>query len=141
MQYQEVAYGSEDYRKMAHLRNIVLRRPMGRVQLPSELAKDVKFRHVAAFDGSEVRATAMLDILGSTVRIRQVAVHPAERGKGVGAGIMAFAEEVAKAAGVTLATLHARETALAFYERIGYVAEGDFFEESGLPHIKMHKKL
>ncbi|MBM3618756.1 MAG: GNAT family N-acetyltransferase [Alphaproteobacteria bacterium] len=141
MEYREVPYGSEDYRKMAHLRNIVLRRPMGRVQLPSELAKDVNFRHVAAFDGGQVRATAMLDIQGDSVRIRQVSVHPDERGKGIGAGIMAFAEEVAKAAGVNLSSLHARETALAFYERIGYVAEGDYFEESGLPHIRMTKRL
>lgn len=141
MEYKEVPYGSDDYCKMTYLRNIVLRRPMGRVQLPSELAKDVNYRHVAAFDGSEVRATAMLDIQGDSVRIRQVSVHPEERGKGVGAGIMAFAEQVAKAAGVCASTLHARETALKFYERIGYVAEGDFFEESGLPHIKMRKKL
>lgn len=126
---------------MVRLRNIVLRRPMGRVQLPSELAKDVKFQHVAAFDGEDVKATAMLDIQGDKVRIRQVSVHPDLRGKGVGAGIMAFAENLAKQLGATVSVLHARETALAFYERIGYVTEGDFFEESGLPHVKMSKKL
>lgn len=138
-----VEYGSPDYRQMVALRAKVLRAPMGRILLPKELARDAGFIQLAAFDAAgQAIATALLDLsAGHTVRIRQVSVHPDWRGKGMGKAIMAFAEEQAAAAGAALASLHARETAVAFYARIGYVAEGEFFEESGLPHITMTKPL
>ena len=37
--------------------------------------------------------------------------------------------------------LHARETALGFYQKLGYETEGDSFTEVGLPHSAMRKKL
>jgi len=37
--------------------------------------------------------------------------------------------------------LHARDTAVGFYEKRGYVREGDFFLEVSLPHITMTKSL
>jgi predicted GNAT family N-acyltransferase len=33
--------------------------------------------------------------------------------------------------------LYAHVSAISFYERLGYVAEGEIFEESGAPHIFM----
>lgn len=138
-----VDYASADYRKMVALRNAVLRAPMGRVLLPRELARDAEFTQIAAFDtAGEVIATALLDMSqGDTVRIRQVSVHPDWREQGLGKALMSFAEQQAATRGATLASLHARETAMAFYARIGYVQEGAFFEESGLPHIRMSKPL
>jgi predicted GNAT family N-acyltransferase len=37
--------------------------------------------------------------------------------------------------------LHARETAVPFYLKLGYEVVGGQFEEVGIPHFKMEKKL
>jgi predicted GNAT family N-acyltransferase len=37
--------------------------------------------------------------------------------------------------------LHARETAVSFYKKLGYTKEGNVFEEVGIPHWKMTKPL
>jgi predicted GNAT family N-acyltransferase len=38
-------------------------------------------------------------------------------------------------------TLHARQTAVAFYERLRYAVDGEPFMEIGLPHRTMTKEL
>ena len=38
-------------------------------------------------------------------------------------------------------TMHARETAVPFYERLGYATVGARFEEVTIPHFKMEKRL
>ena len=36
--------------------------------------------------------------------------------------------------------LHAQTYAVKFYERFGFIAEGDEFEEAGIPHLQMRLK-
>ena len=38
-------------------------------------------------------------------------------------------------------TLHAQRTAEAFYAGFGFMAHGQPFEEAGIPHIEMVRKL
>jgi predicted GNAT family N-acyltransferase len=38
-------------------------------------------------------------------------------------------------------TLHAQRSAEAFYTRLGYVPHGEPFEEAGIAHIEMQKKV
>ena len=37
--------------------------------------------------------------------------------------------------------LHAQVVVAGFYRRLGYVEEGDPFDEAGIPHIGMRKKI
>ena len=37
--------------------------------------------------------------------------------------------------------IHAQTSALGFWERAGYVAEGAEFEEAGIPHVAMRRAL
>ena len=37
--------------------------------------------------------------------------------------------------------LHAQVAVAGFYRRLGYVEEGDLFEEAGIPHVAMRKKI
>lgn len=138
-----VVYGDDGYHRMVACRNAVLREPLGRRLTEDELARDVAYLHYAAFtDDGEVVGTVLLGALSATqVRARQVSVQAEVQGSGVGTRLMAFAEGQARTQGFSEMVLHARETAVPFYERIGYVAEGEFFEESGLPHILMRKQL
>jgi GNAT superfamily N-acetyltransferase len=53
-------------------------------------------------------------------QIRYMAVHPEFQNKGIGRKILAALEEHARATGIALIILHARETALPFYRERGY---------------------
>lgn len=138
-----VVYGDDDYQRMVACRNAVLREPLGRTLTEEELARDKGYLHYAAFtQAGEVMGTVLLGPVTDTqARARQVSVRAEAQGTGVGAKLMGYVEAQAKAQGFVEMVLHARETAVPFYTRIGYATEGDFFEESGLPHIFMRKRL
>jgi predicted GNAT family N-acyltransferase len=138
-----VAFASDDYDKMVALRNAVLRVPLGRVLKPEELARDAQYTHLAAFNTAEEAIGTVLLSGESNIqaRARQVAVRADMQGQGIGAKLMAYAEAEATMRGFAEMILHARNSAVHFYASIGYVAEGDFFEEAGIPHIFMRKKL
>jgi predicted GNAT family N-acyltransferase len=73
--------------------------------------------------------------------IGRVAVLAAMRGCGVGAALvralMAAARERRHAEVVLSAQTHAVE----FYRRLGFVPEGDVFDDAGLPHRQMRARL
>ena len=76
-----------------------------------------------------------------TVQLRQMAVHPKLQGKGIGAAILAFAEQEASKEGYTRMLMHARAAVRNFYEKCGYRVDGPQFEEVGIPHFVMQKSL
>ena len=76
-----------------------------------------------------------------TVRLRQMAVISGLQGKGVGRVLMQFAENIARDRGFKTLIMHARTTALGFYEKLGYKIKGDEFEEVTIPHYVMEKEL
>lgn len=69
--------------------------------------------------------------------IGRVAVLSSARGTGIGYQLMEATIEAARAAGHTHAALSAQLHALAFYERLGFVAHGDVFMDAGIPHQEM----
>jgi YbgC/YbaW family acyl-CoA thioester hydrolase len=74
-------------------------------------------------------------------RIGRMAVHRVLRGGGHGAAVLRALEEAARARGYSEVTLHAQRSAEAFYTRLGYVPHGEPFEEAGIAHIEMQKKV
>ena len=70
-----------------------------------------------------------------------MAVYPEWQGKGIGRLLMLAAEEYAHTAGYTMISLHARKTAMEFYDKLGYATIGHEFTEVGIPHYKMTKSL
>jgi len=76
-------------------------------------------------------------------KLERYAVLDKFRGKGCGSALLKYAIEHIKQsdpeAGSSLCPLylHAQEHALPFYEKHGFVAEGDRFFEAGIPHFKM----
>ena len=55
--------------------------------------------------------------------------------------MMNFAENVARERGYRMMTMHARKSAIGFYEKLGYKIYGNEFVEVTIPHFEMHKKL
>jgi predicted GNAT family N-acyltransferase len=78
---------------------------------------------------------------GEGATVGRLAVTEAARGGGVGAGLLALLEEVAGERGWTTVELHAQTHALGFYERAGYTAFGDVYDEAGIEHQSMRKHL
>jgi predicted GNAT family N-acyltransferase len=63
------------------------------------------------------------------------------RGRGHGAAVLAELHRQAVLRGVVEVELHAQLTARRFYERAGYVAVGEVYEEAGIAHITMRRRL
>ena len=75
-------------------------------------------------------------------QIRFMAVAPAAAGTGLGSQVLAYLEQQARTAGLHEIMLHARETAVGFYERHGYAVMAPSHTLFGvLPHFLMRKAL
>ncbi len=74
-------------------------------------------------------------------RIGRMAVLPAWGGRGLGRDILSALESEARRRGRDRVLLHAQVAARGFYEAAGYRAVGGVFEEAGIPHVTMVKRL
>jgi len=52
-----------------------------------------------------------------------------------------FAENIARDRGFKVIVMHARKTAVGFYEKLGYKITSSEFEEISIPHYLMEKRL
>jgi predicted GNAT family N-acyltransferase len=142
VELRELEYGSVDYDQSVVLRARVLRAPLGLWPGPEERGAEARWRHLGAFEGPLLVGCLMLEDLGEgRVQMRQVAIDFARQRTGLGTRLVAFAEDVARAAGQREMRLNARRTAVPFYERLGYRTEGEPFVQVTLPHIAMRKSL
>lgn len=76
-------------------------------------------------------------------QLRQVAVGRTGRGLGIGRALVTELEHVAARQGASAIFLNARDSAMGFYERLGYSVTGELFmsELTRLPHHPMKKSL
>ena len=97
---------------------------------------------IAAFEEEKMLGCCFLTAIDSHgVKLRQLAVQNNLQGKGIGASLMNFAENIARDRGFRTIQLNARKVALEFFEKQGYKVEGDEFIQLGIPHYLMKKKL
>lgn len=73
--------------------------------------------------------------------IGRMAVVKAWRGRGVGEAILHALIERARELHYPAVELHAQTHAIAFYERSGFVAFGEEYQEAGIPHRSMRLPL
>ncbi|MCZ6463919.1 MAG: GNAT family N-acetyltransferase [Proteobacteria bacterium] len=85
--------------------------------------------------------TARLRPLPGEAKAERVAVVEAVRGLGVGRLLMEALETHAARTGFPRLVLHAQESAIDFYTRLGYEAEGERFLEADILHLAMAKRL
>lgn len=97
--------------------------------------------HYRASLGGETVATARVRFLDGAAKIQRVAVLPAVRGRRLGEGLMRFVLDDLAAGPAREAVLDSQTTAIAFYERLGFVAEGPEFLDAGIPHRRMRRPL
>jgi len=69
--------------------------------------------------------------------IGRMAVRRQARGSGVGSALLRALMEAARARGDREVVLSAQTHAIAFYARFGFVAEGEEYDDAGIPHQLM----
>lgn len=139
---REILYGSDEYRQAVRLRYEVLRQPLGLKFSADQLAAESGDIHIAAFDGADLVGCIILSpYADGKIKMRQAAVSPRKQRQGIGRLLTEYSEQAARNRGCSEITLHARESAVHFYEKSGYNVTGEEFVEITLPHMEMNKTI
>jgi predicted GNAT family N-acyltransferase len=142
MGLKQIDHGSKEYQQIIQLRFSVMREPLGLGFTKEELDKEKSNIHIGAFEEDELLGCCMLTkVDNDTLQLRQMAVKNNLQRKGIGASILSFAENISRDRGVKKIIMHARDTAVGFYEKFGYKVTGEPFTEISLPHRIMEKHL
>jgi len=78
---------------------------------------------------------------GKSIKMQRVVVSNTFRNLSIGSLMMAYCDSFCYNEGYDLVYCHARDSTVNFYLNNEYVGEGDYFNEDGIPHLKMSKKL
>ncbi|MEQ1769765.1 MAG: GNAT family N-acetyltransferase [Devosia sp.] len=100
-------------------------------------ALDLTSTHVVALADGNLVGTLRIVFLDAHVKIGRVAVKASARGRGVASAMMHHAMALARARGETKFYLTAQTDKLALYEKLGFVAYGEEFQDGGMPHLAM----
>lgn len=112
-------------------------------------ADDASAFHVLAMRGGHAIGTGRLVELTSAPegeaglwgRLGRMAVLQSDRKFGVGSRLLKALENEAHRRGMKGIMLHAQVAAMEFYRRHGYEPHGGVFDEAGMPHLEMKKRL
>ena len=142
MGLKQIDHGSKEYAQAVALRYSILREPLGLNFSKEELENEKDNIHIAVFEDDELLGCCMLTKIDrQTLQLRQMAVKDNLQRKGIGASIMSFVETISRDKGYKNIVMHARDTAIGFYEKFGYKVVGEPFIEINLPHHKMQKRI
>lgn len=141
-----VEYGSDEYYQAAQLRYRLFYQNH---DIPFESIFDEQEQrdlHVALINTQEHRVLAYGRLAQNSpneFQIYQMVVQPGMQGQGLGAYILRALTEAAAQQGTTLVVLNARVMQAGFYQKFGFKPVSEVFPSSmtGVPHIKMQKKL
>lgn len=137
-----IVHNSPEYQAAVALRSSILRQPLGLSFSADELSAEADSHHVGcSIDGKLVGCLVLKPIDARQIQMRQVAVDERVKGRGIGRMMVRYSEELARKLGFQEMVLHARETAVPFYEQLGYSRVGDRFTEITIPHWVMVRKL
>lgn len=136
-------WNSENYWKAIQMRRLVLRYPIGKNYTQEDFNQEKDEIFIGVFDKKWgcLGTISLKKIDNKTVKMRQFAVHPLFQNKGIGSNIVLLAEHWASENAFQTIELHARKTAINFYNKLNYKVIGNEFYEVGLLHSKMMKQL
>jgi predicted GNAT family N-acyltransferase len=88
---------------------------------------------LALVDGSAV-GTGRLVLDGTRGRVGRMAVRKSWRGQGVGSALLTELLGITRAHELVEVDLAAQLHAIPFYERFGFMAQGEVHQDGGIPH-------
>ncbi len=140
MDFREITFNSDDYLQTLELRAKILREPLGKKLSEIDLEGEEHQLHFAVFDAEVLAACVVIKPVGNgTGKLRQMAVDQSAQGKGVGKFIIEKTEAILIEKGFLRIEMAARETAVGFYQTLGYEVVDEPFLEQGIEHLKMVK--
>ena len=143
MKFIEMTFESEAYEQAWQLRQAVLRKPLGLSLDVSERIAEAGQRHFGLFT-DDLELAACISVVprpDGTAKLRQMSVRPKMQGAGAGRCLLANVEILLARQGYHHLYMHARDSAIGFYQKLGYQTEGDPFIEITIPHVRMSKSL
>lgn len=144
IRFVDVTFGSGRYEELLNLRYKVLLQPLGLKFLDSFREQEASFLHIGCIDNSTdtlIGGLILAPIDNDEIRVMQVAVDDSHQGEGIGKKMIQYAENTAKNIGYSRIVMHAMLSVIGFYEKLGFVQDGDLFEEKGISFIRMVKEL
>jgi len=104
---------------------------------------DLVAEHVVIFNQMNlpVATGRLLPAEGGISRIGRMAVNRVLRGSGLGEMVLQALLDKASSRGDLEVVLHAQTSAQDFYAKCGFKPDGAMFEEAGIEHITMRKRL
>ena len=142
MNVKYLKFNSFSQKELVLLREKVLRIPLGMKFSKEELALENNQHHFGIFDNEKlVGGLILVNQENNIAKMRQVCIDFEFQGKGFGQQLVLYSENWAKEKGFKIMFCHARKNALSFYKKMNYKVTGNSFEEVGLKHFKLVKKL
>lgn len=142
MPLRQIEFGTPEFQKMKDLRYRLLRKPLGLEFTNQEIARARNDLSIGYFEDEDLLGCCMISSKGNGIaKLRQMAVSDKLQGKGIGRTMVAFAENIARDHGFKKIIVHARQSAVGFYEKMGYqITKGPFIEIT-IPHYEMEKTI
>lgn len=106
-------------------------------------ASDLTAVHALAFNrfGAPLATGRLLKAAPGVAKVGRMATAASVRGAGLGEGVLQALLEVARQRGDREVHLQAQISAVDFYRRAGFSSHGEVFEEAGVQHQEMRRKL
>jgi predicted GNAT family N-acyltransferase len=136
-----LARGADELRAALALRHAVFVDEQG-VAVADELdGRDDEALQIVVVRDGRVIGTCRVIVERGHAKLGRMAVERERRRAGIGALLLAGAEDAAREAGASLVVLAAQTSAESFYAAHGYRAVGPPFEDAGIEHVRMEKAL
>lgn len=104
--------------------------------------KDEAADHILAYIENQPVGTVRVRYLDNKIaKIERLAVLSDFRGRGIGKLLMEKALEIAAKKQSNTVVIHAQDYVKSLYLKLGFLPEGELFEEAGIAHVKMIKSL
>lgn len=138
---REIVHLSEEFWQAVVLRQKVLRAPLGLTLTVEEVLNEGSpQRHWGLWkDGRLAACLSSIPLAGNVAKLRQMAVSESFQRQGLGGQLLLQVEKMLRSEGMKSLELHARATAIHFYEKLGFHVVGNEFVEVGIPHVMMVK--
>lgn len=131
------------YTPELELRNQILRKPLGMNIFEEDLSDEINQSHfIALLNNRLIGCVIMVKNKENNIaKLRQMGISKEFEGKGIGRQLVYHFEQKTIELGLNKVVLNARESAVGFYQKLGYQVVSEMFYEVNIPHFKMQKSL
>ncbi len=137
-----IEFGTPAFDEAIALRYLVLRKPLNMEYDQKDIEMEYDQIHIGCYNSGKLIGCLSLQHTSiNESKMRQVAIHPDYQGNGIGRKLVRHIEEIAINLNKNTIFCHARWSAVPFYLKLDYTKIGEQFEEVGIPHFLMIKKI